>query len=63
MKDLLKEFRYDIAYILVELSVKIAVDDDVYDDKLDVRKECPLWVKLRVWISWQLYQNGCRLYT
>jgi len=58
----IERIRHNIGYILCELSFRMNIDDDYYDDDLNVKGDTPLWIKFRIWVNWELYHNGCWFY-
>jgi hypothetical protein len=52
------EIKDGIGYVLCELAFRYQIDDD-----LNVKKECPFWIKFRVWFFSKCYHYGCYFYS
>jgi hypothetical protein len=60
---LVREIRDSIGYVLCELAFRYQIDDDIFNDDLNVKKECPFWIKFRVWFFGKCYHYGCWFYS
>lgn len=56
------KIKHIIAYYMVEASFRVVVDDECFDDDLEIKPDVSLWNKFKYEISWYLYSHGCNLY-
>lgn len=60
LRNVIKE---RIGYFLCEIAFRIDEEtNNCFDDNLEVKKDCSLWNRFLIWISWHLYHTGCWFY-